>query len=396
MTSERHTHFGAPEFKLHDAEHDRSRRRVVRKSRRIALLFVLMLLAGLAWTLFARWSQDKALDARATENAILHVLVIHPGANRVDGRLTLPGTLQGIHEAQIHARANGYVKQWFKDIGASVRKGEVLATLDLPEVSRQVDEAAANFQLAKSAYERWRLLRADDAVSQQELDEKASIYRQSDAGLKRLREQLGFGQVVAPFDGIVTRRNVNVGDLVNAGNGGSGQAMFAVAQVNRLHLYVYVPQERAALVKVGDSVDILQANRPGETIKARVTRTAGAIDQASHTLQVDIDVPNPNRALLPGAYVEVAMNLDPTDTLQLPTNTLLFGAAGPQVALVKDGKALRQNVVLGTDYGHMVAVKAGVSANDNVIVNPPDSIASGQAVIVETPPAGPGDTKPRT
>jgi RND family efflux transporter MFP subunit len=172
--------------------------------------------------------------------------------------------------------------------------------------------------------------------------------------------------------------------------------MFAVAQVNRLHLYVYVPQERAALVKVGDSVDILQANRPGETIKARVTRTAGAIDQASHTLQVDIDVPNPNRALLPGAYVEVAMNLDPTDTLQLPTNTLLFGAAGPQVALVKDGKALRQNVVLGTDYGHMVAVKAGVSANDNVIVNPPDSIASGQAVIVETPPAGPGDTKPRT
>ncbi|MDE2442672.1 MAG: efflux RND transporter periplasmic adaptor subunit, partial [Betaproteobacteria bacterium] len=216
MTKERHANLGVPEFKLHDEEHDLGRRQVVRSARFIVLAVVLLLLAGLAWRLLLRWSENKALDARAAENAVLHVRVIQPGANRADGRLTLPGTLQSVLEAQIYARANGYVKEWLKDIGAPVKKGEVLATLDLPEVSRQVDEAAANFQLTKSAYERWRQLRADDAVSQQELDEKTSAYRQAEAVLKRLRDQLGFGQVVAPFDGIVTRRSINVGDLVNA------------------------------------------------------------------------------------------------------------------------------------------------------------------------------------
>lgn len=387
MKNERHAHLGVPEFKLHDPEHDRSRQKVVRTARIATLAVVLLLLVGLGWSLFARWSENKVLDTRATENAVLHVRVVQPGANRADGRLTLPGTLQGAQEAQIYARANGYVKQWLKDIGASVKKGEVLATLDLPEVTRQVDEATANFQLAKSAYERWRLLRADDAVSQQELDEKTSAYRQTEAVLKRISEQLGFGQVVAPFDGIVTRRNVNLGDLVNAGNGGSAQALFTVARADKLHVYVYVPQDRASLVRVGDSVDILQSDTPGETIKARIARTAGAIDLNSRTLQVDIEIPNANRKLLPGAYVEVAMNLEATGTLLLPTNTLLFGRDGTQVAVVKDGKAVRQNVVLGTDYGRMVAVKSGSNADDQVIVNPPDSIASGQPVMIETPPS---------
>ena len=384
MTEERHAHQGLPDLKLLDPEHQRTRGSVVRTARLVTLIIVVLLALGLARTLFARWSASHELEARAAENTVLHVRVIQPRREQGDGRLTLPGTLQGTQEAQIYARTTGYVKQWFKDIGAPVKKGEVLATLDIPEVNRQVEEATANYQLAKTAYERWNRLRSEDAVSQQELDEKTSAYRQSEAVLQRLRQQQAFGQVVAPFDGSVTRRNVNIGDLVNAGNGGSAQAMFSMAQTDRLHVYAYVPQDRAAQVRTGDAVDIVQAGAPDKPVKARIARSANAIDLNSRTLQVDIDVPNPQHSLLPGAYVEIALMLKTGETLVLPTNTLLFGAAGPQVALVREGKVVRQNVTLGTDFGKVVEIKTGVTAADQVIVNPPDAIAAAQAVAVET------------
>jgi len=381
MTEERHAHQGLPDLKLLDPEHHRTRGSVVRTACLLALIVVVLLLLGLGRTLFVRWSESHVLEARAAENAVLHVRVIQPRREQGDGRLTLPGTLQGTQEAQIYARTTGYVKQWFKDIGAPVKKGEVLATLDIPEVNRQVEEASANYQLAKTAYERWNRLRREDAVSQQELDEKTSAYRQTEAVLQRLRQQLAFGQVVAPFDGTVTRRNVNMGDLVNAGNGGSAQAMFSMAQTDKLHVYAYVPQDRAAQVRVGDAVDILQASAPDKPVKARIARSANAIDLNSRTLQVDIEIPNPQHSLLPGSYVEVALMLKAGETLVLPTNTLLFGAAGPQVALVKDGK--------------VVEIKTGVTADDQVIVNPPDAIAPEQAVAVEAVvPATPAAAKP--
>ena len=194
---------------------------------------------------------------------------------------------------------------------------------------------------------------------------------------------MSFGQVVAPFDGIVTRRNANVGDLVNAGSSGSGQALFTIAQTNKLHVYFYVPQDRASLVRIGDSVDIVQSAQPDKPIIAQIARTAGAIDLNSRTLQIDVEIPNDDYALLPGAYVEVALNLKSNGNLVLPTNTLLFGAAGAQVAIIKDGKVERQNVKLGTDYGQLVEVKSGVAAEDQVIVNPPDAITTGQPVVVE-------------
>jgi len=395
MTEERHTHQGLPDLKLLDPEHHRTRGSVVRTARLVALIVVVLLMLGLGRTLFVRWSESHVLEARAAENAVLHVRVIQPRREQGDGLLTLPGTLQGTQEAQIYARTTGYVKQWFKDIGAPVKKGEVLATLDIPEVNRQVEEASANYQLAKTAYERWNRLRSQDAVSQQELDEKTSAYRQTEAVLQRLRQQLAFGQVVAPFDGTVTRRNVNMGDLVNAGNGGSAQAMFSMAQTDKLHVYAYVPQDRAAQVRVGDAVDILQASAPDKPVKARIARSANAIDLNSRTLQVDIEIPNPQHSLLPGSYVEVALMLKAGETLVLPTNTLLFGAAGPQVALVRDGKVVRQSVTLGTDFGKVVEIKTGVTADDQVIVNPPDAIAPEQAVAVEAvAPATPAAAKP--
>jgi len=383
MTEKRHVHQGLPDFKLHDPEHNRGRDKVIRFVRLVTLVVIILLLVGLARSLFTRWADGNVLEARAVENSLLHVRVIQPSPSRFDARLTLPGTLQGSQEAQINARVSGYVKALFKDIGSTVKKGELLAKLDIPEVKRQVDEAEANFQLAKIAYDRWVRMRAEDVVSQQELDEKTNAYRQTQAIQERMREQLSFGQVVAPFEGIVTRRNANVGDLVNAGSSGSGQALFTIAQTNKLHVYFYVPQDRASLVRIGDSVDIVRSAQPDKPIKAQIARTAGAIDLNSRTLQIDVEIPNDDYALLPGAYVEVALNLKSNGNLVLPTNTLLFGAAGAQVAIIKDGKVERQIVKLGTDYGQLVEVKSGVTAEDQVIVNPPDAITTGQPVVVE-------------
>ena len=261
-----------------------------------------------------------------------------------------------------------------------------MATLEIPEVDKQVDEANANFQLAKTAYERWSRLREHDAVPQQEYDERRAAYQQTEAVLKRLRDQQGFGKVVAPFDGIVTRRYVDNGDLVNAGNGGAGQALFATAQIDRLHLYLYVPQNRAARVRVGDAVDVLRPEAPGQPAKGRIVRTTGAIDPATRTLQIEIQVPNADRSLLPGAYVDVALSLKSDGGLVLPSNTLLFGAAGIKVATVQpDAKVKLKTVTVGIDYGHEVEITTGLAPGDRVIVNPPDSIGNGQTVEIAPP-----------
>lgn len=390
MTEQRHAHNGLPEFHLHGPDNNQSKSKVLRMTRNITIILLILMLFGLGKTLFTRWSYGDVLAARAERNVLLHVLVTNPVSASQSGatsKVVLPGTLLGINEAQIYSRVNGYVKQWLKDIGDTAKKGETLAILDIPEINKQVEEATANFELAKTVFQRWKRLREQDAVSQQELDEKTGIYKQTEAVLKRLRDQQNFGTVVAPFDGTVTRRNINVGDLVNAGNTGTAQAMFSMANLDRLHVYVYLPQDRASQVKVGEEIDIFQTNAPDKPIKARIARTAGAIDTNTRTLQVDIEVPNANRALMPGSYIEAALKIDTGNTLILPTNTLIFGAGGPYVAVVVDGKAEKKKVSLGIDYGMTVEIRTGVTANDQVILNPPDSIIAGQQVVIETPPA---------
>ena len=392
MTEQRHAHNGLPDIHLHGPDNDQSKSRVLRMTRNVTIILVLLMLFGLGKTLFSRWSYGDVLAARAEKNVLLHVLVTQPapaGKNGATTKVVLPGTLLGINEAQIYSRVNGYVKQWFKDIGDTAKKGETLAILDIPEINKQVEEATANFELAKTVYQRWKRLREQDAVSQQELDEKTGIYKQTEAVLKRLRDQQNFGTVVAPFDGNVTRRNVNVGDLVNAGNTGTAQAMFSMAHIDKLHVYVYMPQDRASQVRVGEEVDIFQNSAPDKPIKARIARTAGAIDTTTRTLQVDIEVPNANKALMPGSYIEAAIKVDMGNSLILPTNTLIFGAGGPYVAVVVDGKAEKKKVKLGVDYGMTVEIRSGVTASDVVILNPPDSIATGQPIVIETPPAPP-------
>ena len=389
MTEERHAHQGLPEFHLHGPDNDLNRRGVLRKVKITTFVLLALMGLGLGKTLFVRASNAEVLAARAVENTKLNVLVVKPSTtlSNASARLALPGTLLGINEAQIYARGNGYVQKWLKDIGESVNKGDTLAILDIPEINKQVEEATANFQLAKTAYERWKRLRAEDAVSQQELDEKTALFKQTEAVLKRLRDQQSFGTIVAPFDGTITRRNVNMGDLVNSGNVGTPQSLFTLAHIDKLHVYVYVPQDRASLVRVGDEVDIYLANAPEKAVKGRIARTAGAIDTNSRTMQVDVEVPNAEKALMPGSYVEVALKIAPGNNLIIPTNTLIFGSGGPYVARVVDGKIEKRKVSIGIDYGMQVEVNSGVSADDSLIVNPLDSITDGQPVVVQTPPA---------
>ena len=364
-------------------------KKTLRKVTFSAVLIVALLLFGLASALLERWTFAEVLAKRTEESALMHVLVVKPTApdkNSPNMRLVLPGTLRGINEAQIHSRVTGYVKQWFKDLGDTAKQGETLALIDIPEINRQVEEATANFKLAKTVYDRWRRLRAEDAVSQQEMDEKTGLYRQSEAVLNRLKQLQSFGNVTAPFEGRITRRNVNLGDLVNAGNVGNAQAMFSMARTDRLSVYVYLPQDRTSQVKVGDEVSVYQTNAPDKIIKGRIARTAGAIDINTRTLQVDIEIPNGNNALLPGAYVEVAMQIALGNSLIVPTNTLIFGAGGPYIAVVdKDNRAEKKKVTLGVDFGNQVEIRSGIAADDQLILNPMDSLVNGQAVVPQSP-----------
>lgn len=388
MTEERHAHQGMPEFHKQGPGQDLSRSKVLKKTKLFVFVLLLLMGFGLAKTLFSRWSYGDVLAQRAEQNTIMHVLVTKPAPPAATGpntKLVLPGTLLGINESQIYARVNGYVKQWLKDIGETAKKGETLAILDIPEVNKQVEEATANFQLAKTAYERWKRLRAEDAVSQQELDEKTALFKQTEAVLKRLRDLQSFGTVVAPFDGTITRRNVNMGDLVNAGNVGTAQSLFTMANVEKLHVYVYLPQDRVSQIKVGDEVLITQNSAPDKPVKGRIARTAGAIDTNTRSLQVDIEVPNDNGILMPGAYVEAALNIAVGKQLLIPTNSLIFGAGGPFVATVKDNKILKKKVSLGIDFGLQVEIRAGLTLDDDIILNPLDSITDGQVVKIETP-----------
>jgi RND family efflux transporter MFP subunit len=388
MTEERHAHQGMPEFHKQGPDQDLSRSKVLKKTKLFVFVLLLLMGFGLAKTLFTRWSYGDVLAQRAEQNTIMHVLVTKPAPPAATGpntKLVLPGTLLGINESQIYARVNGYVKQWLKDIGETAKKGETLAILDIPEVNKQVEEATANFQLAKTAFERWKRLRAEDAVSQQELDEKTALFKQTEAVLKRLRDLQSFGTVVAPFDGTITRRNVNVGDLVNAGNVGTAQSLFTMANVEKLHVYVYLPQDRVSQIKVGDEVLITQSSSPDKPVKGRIARTAGAIDTNTRSLQVDIEVPNENGILMPGAYIEAALTIAVGKQLLIPTNSLIFGAGGPFVATVQDNKIVKKKVSLGIDYGMQVEVRAGITLDDDIILNPLDSITDGQVVKIETP-----------
>jgi RND family efflux transporter MFP subunit len=370
------------------------KRRVLRRAQVVMLVVLAILVAGGARTLWSRNSNAKVLETGTAENARLYVKVTSPLVGGAANVVSLPGTLQGFVQAPIGARATGYLRRWTHDIGTHVEKGELLAEIDSPELDQQLSQAiaarqqaAASLSLAKSTVERWEALRKKDVVAQQELDEKRSTDAQAkanlaafDANVERLRELEAFKRVVAPFPGVITRRNVDVGDLIDTN---TGRALFVLTQTDPLRVYVNVPQAYAHLVKAGQQVIVTQAEISGRKFQGRVERTSGTIDTATRTMQVEVALPNRDGALLPGAYVQVQLPLAASGDMLLNANAVLFRSEGVRVASVDDaGKVKLLPVRLGRNYGDRIEVLEGLKGNERLVLNPPDTLADGDVVTV--------------
>ncbi len=364
---------------------------------RVGAIVAIAAVAGIAWTVHARHRAAAALSLQTETDEILTVATTQPRPDTAASELVLPGNLQADYEAPIYARTSGYLSRWYVDIGARVRKGQLLADIEAPEVDEQLRQAEADLAVAEAnrkiadlTAERWRRLRATDSVSRQEADQKVSAAQASDAQVRaaranvlRLRELSGFERIVAPFDGVITARNTDIGQLIDAGSA-SGAALFRIADVKRLRLYVQVPQADAAEMRPGLQARLHMPGRPGVGYDATLATTARAIDPATRTLLVELRVDNPTGELLPGTYTEVHFHLPPADgghEFLLPANVLLFRGDGLHVAtLDAHDRVVLKPVTIGRDYGARIEITSGLSATDRVILSPPDSLVSGTVV----------------
>src|SRR5947209_4956044 len=372
------------------------------KSHRVLLVVVILVVlvfAG-AFSVARRFSEKKALAAETEKLAIPTVSVLKPVAEPANDELVLPAQLQAYVDSSIYSRTNGYLVRWYKDMGSHVKKGDLLADIDTPEIDQELSQAKAarqqiqaQLELAKSSAERWTNLRKTDSVSQQEADQETSGYRQaqanlaaSDANVRRLEQLESFKHIYAPFSGVLTRRNVDTGALITAGSTGQTKELFDLAQVDPLRVYVSVPQSYAPSIRKGMTAYILLNEYPGQKFTGKVVRTADAIDPATRTLLTEVDVSNKDGALLPGSYAQVHFAV-PVQTIRIsvPVNALLFRSEGPRVAVVgPDQKAHLKAVAIGRDFGTKVEILSGLDPNDEIIVNPADSLEDGQQVHVQT------------
>jgi len=398
MTEKTHASLAIPARETEEGEHLLPPRHREWRRAKIAILIVLLLLAiGALRTVIANVLQSREVEATTQQNAVQYVNTVMPKQTDGGGQTLLPGTLRGYVESPIYARSTGYLLHWYADIGAHVKQGQLLAELDTPEIDQELAQALAQRQqinsslgLAKSSLERWQQLRQRDAVSQQELDERQSTYTQdvanlaaADANVKRLQQLESFKRIVAPFTGVVTQRNVDVGDLIDAGSGTS-RALFALAQSDPLRVYAQLPQAYAQNVAVGQKVVVTQAELPGQQFDGKITHMSGAIDVPTRSLQIEVTLPNPDDKLRPGAYVQVAVPATAHAHLTVPGNALLFRAEGPRVAVVDaKGNVSLHKVVIAQDLGQTLEIESGLEPTDHVIINPSDSIADGDHVQVE-------------
>ena len=363
------------------------------------LLFLLVAGVIVGFLLWRRSGEHGKLAAETRDLAKQTVLVTHPSAGPSENEIVLPGNLQAFNEASIFARTNGYLKSWSTDIGAKVTEGQVMAEIEAPDVDAQLlqaraalEQAHANLEIANLNYDRQKDLLAKKVASQQEFDQnrtnvdamKAAV-QAAQANLQNLTVQKNFQQLKSPFTGVVTRRNTDVGALINATNGGT--ELFRVARTDTLRVYVYVPQAYSSFVEVGSKAYLDFAEHPGEKFQGKVANIAGALDPATRTLQTEIQVDNRDGRLFPGAYANVHLFLPlKKSPLVIPVNTLLFRKEGSQVGVVdQNGIVHLKNVTFGQDYGTTLEVTGGVTAADQIVVNPSDSLADGQKVEVQTP-----------
>src|SRR5258708_6580132 len=339
------------------------------------LLLVLLIAGGL--TLWDHVTRERALAKETERGTVPTGDVVYPQSEKPDEDLVLPGSLQAYEESPIYARTSGYLVRWYKDIGSRVTKGELLAKIDAPEVDQELNQTRAarqqtlaQMELAKISADRWENLRKTDSVSAQEADQQASGYKQAqanlaaaDANVRRLEQLEGFKKVYAPFSGVLTKRNVDPGALINAGAGAAGRELFDIARVDPLRVYTSVPQSYAPYIKVGGQTIVTLQEFPGQKFTAKIARTAQSIDQSTRTLLTEVDVPNKDGRLLPGSFGEVHFAVGANvNKVTVPVNAMLFRAEGPQVAVIgQDSKVQLRRINIGRDYGTTLEILGGVS-----------------------------------
>jgi RND family efflux transporter MFP subunit len=382
-----------------------------KRSRKGWIAVALAVIAVAALLISGIWSRVKAgsaLHAETVQAAITAVSIVSPKQTSPTDEIILPGNVQPFITSPIYARTNGYLKKWYFDIGARVKQGDLLAIIETPEVDQQLQQARsnlltaqANLELAAITKTRYQGLLKSNAVSQQDVDNavgtynaNAAIVEADKAAVQQYSALVSFEKVYAPFDGVITARNTDIGDLINSGSSSNVKTdLFHIAQPGVLRVYVNVPEEYSRGVKVGMTADLSLAEFPDRKFQGKLVRTADDINLTTRTLLIEIDVQNPTGTLLTGSYAEVHLAV-PTQasTFLIPVNTLLFRTEGLRVGVVKDGKVVLTQVTAGHDFGNDIEIVSGLKANDQVIINPPDSIVSGQQVqIVQA--TLPGDSK---
>ena len=367
-------------------------------------LVVLCLLAavGLGTVVYSgitsRTASAAALARETKEDSVLAVTVVHPKFGGTEEEVVLPGNTQAFTDSPIFARTTGYLKKWYIDIGTHVKAGQLLAEIDAPELDHQLQQAKAdletaqaNLKLSQSTADRWQFLLKTQSVSRQETDEKTgdlsakkAMADASASAVHRLEDLQAYEKVTAPFDGVITARNTDVGALIDAGANTPGKELFHLAATNQLRVFVNVPEVYNRAAKAGARASLALAEFPGRMFSGTIVRNANAIDTTSRTLLVEVDVENPTGELLPGAYVLVHLKLPGKTShgFTIPVNTLLFRSEGLRAAVVRGGQAQLVPIVVGRDYGNEVEVVSGLSAQDQIIVNPADSLISGEPVRI--------------
>jgi RND family efflux transporter MFP subunit len=365
----------------------------------VAVIFAIVL--GLGF--ISRKKAEADLKQATAAAAIATVNVVYPQAGAPTDEIVLPGNTQAFTDAPIFARTNGYVKSWYVDIGARVKKGQLLAVIETPEVDQQLQQARAdlktaqaNLGLAQITADRWEALWKTDSVSKQETDQYVSNFHAMKAtvdanmsNVRRLEELQGFQKIYAPFDGVITARNTDIGALINSGASTTpGQEIFHLAAISTLRVFVAVPQLYSQAVRPGATASLTLDEFPGKIFNGTIARNSNSIDPASRTLLVEVDVDNRSGTLFPGAYVRVHLKLpQAVNSVTIPANTLLFRSEGLRVGVVRNGRAELVPLTIGRDYGNSVEVVSGLQPTDAVIVNPSDSLISGTTVQVNAPPA---------
>jgi RND family efflux transporter MFP subunit len=372
----------------------------------IAGIALLLIFGGvLAYGIFGRLRASATLRTETDTLAIPVVSVVAPQRSAPTQEITLPGNVQPFITSPIFSRTNGYLRAWHFDIGAHVKKGQLLAEIETPEVDQQLLQsrsnlatAEANLRLAEITKNRYQDLLKTNAVSHQDVDNAVgtfnankAIVEANHANVKQLETLQSFEKIYAPFDGIITARNTDIGDLINSGSNGNVKTdLFHISQPGVLRVFINIPEEYSQLAKPGLTANLTLAEFPGKTFSGKLVRTAGSINNATRTLLSEVDVNNPTGQLLSGSFAEVHFKV-PTEisTFIIPVDTLLFRAEGLRVAVVANGKAALVPVTPGHDFGETMEIVSGLKGNESIIVSPPDSIVSGQQVqIAQQTPAG--------